>query len=89
MGKFGLFSRALTGRHGDVVSLRSMADFVKRTAIEGGGSDPASEQPKIQPRYVLEGTTVEYGRVRTAVGDTAAWPDTVLCSDDATLYIQC
>ena len=49
-------SRALTGRHGDIVIAAINGEtFVKRLSIRGEEVGLCSENPKYPPRYVLEG----------------------------------
>lgn len=49
-------SRALTGRHGDVVIAAINGEtFVKRLNIRGDQVVLCSENPRYPPRYVLEG----------------------------------
>ena len=49
-------SRALSGRHGDVVIAAINGEtFVKRLAVRGEQVILLSETPKSPPRYVLEG----------------------------------
>ncbi|MFO7705540.1 MAG: translesion error-prone DNA polymerase V autoproteolytic subunit [Halopseudomonas sp.] len=49
-------SRALTGRHGDVVIAAINGEtFVKRLALRGHEVVLCSENPKYPPRYILEG----------------------------------
>ena len=49
-------SRALSGRHGDVVIAAINGEtFVKRLAVRGEQGILLSENPKYPPRYVLEG----------------------------------
>jgi DNA polymerase V len=61
-------SRALTGRHGDVVIAAINGEtFVKRLSVGGDEVVLRSENPKYPPRYILEGDDLMIWGVATDI----------------------